>query len=327
MGRSSVATSLAAYYSQKKENVLLVQWALSDSISPLFSAPSATHKGNSVSFSFPPHPQINSFHVMNYNADEAIQEYFVDHLKMKLVYSLIIQNKHVQKLIHAAPGISELFFLGRLFWLIELSQKEIGSSYDRIIVDAPATGHGVSLFGIAKAVANLGMTGPLALECERVSKLLSNPEKTGIIFVTLPEELPVEECIESLPTVKAKLGFPPLCVLVNQSISNFNLSPSESKTNLDEKRSDDNQENWMKILLESFSSETAKSEFKILIHSLLKRNIYEEKCQRFLNTQNIKMIPIPDFNLTQKQNSPFQIIQSMTQYLQNLDNSITMSSK
>ncbi len=256
VGRSSVAASLAAYYSQKKEKVLLVQWSLSDSISPIFSSPSAAHKENLVSFSFPPSPQTISFHVMNYNADEAIQEYFVDHLKMKLVHSLIIQNKHVQKLIHAAPGISELFFLGRLFWLIELSQKEIVSSYDRIIVDAPATGHGVSLFGIAKAVANLGMTGPLALECERVSNLLSNPEKTGIIFVTLPEELPVEESIESLPIVKTKLGFPPLCLLMNQSISNFNFTPSDSQIKLEETVSDDNQENWIKSLLESFSSET-----------------------------------------------------------------------
>ena len=56
--------------------------------------------------------------------DEAVREYFVEHLGMKLVYKLIVENNQVRRLIHASPGFEELFFLGRLFWLVELAEHE-----------------------------------------------------------------------------------------------------------------------------------------------------------------------------------------------------------
>lgn len=305
MGRSSIATSLATYYSQKKQNVLVVQWGLSDTISPIFSHPPSGHKAESVSFNFIANQEKLSFKTMNFNADEAIKEYFVDHLKMKLIYSLIIQNKHVQKLIHAAPGISELFFLGRLFWLVELSQKETGIFYDRIIIDTPATGHGISLFGIAKAVANLGITGPLAIECERVAKLLADSQKTASIFVTLPEELPVEECIESVPKVIQKLGYSPQCIIVNQSVHSSLYPQLESF----QQGSDFAQ------LVQNFSHDGAKKEFFSLVNSLVKRNQYQKKLEEFAHAKKINVLSVPDFNLIQKQISSLQIIECITQFL------------
>lgn len=304
VGRSSVSASLASYFAQKKEKVLVVQWSLSDSISSIFSSSAAGHKESKIEFTFLQSQLKNSFHTMNFKADEAIKEYFVDHLKMKLLYSIIIQNKHVQKLVHAAPGISELFFLGRLFWLSELAQKERGFCYDRIIIDTPATGHGVSLFGIAKAVASLGMTGPLAMECERVSSLLGDRKKTTTMLVTLPEELPMEECIESFPIVVKKLGFKPSYLLVNQSVHE-SLFPN-LVSNVEQA--------WSSHLTESFSSDLSKKEFKSLVQSLLKRNQYEKKLHEFASSQKVDMISVPDFNLVHKKNTSYHIVKSMTEF-------------
>ncbi len=287
----------------------MVQWALSDSVSPIFKNNPCDHKERQIQFSFSQDQKLSSFKVMNFNADEAIKEYFVDHLKMKLLYSVIIQNKHVQKLIHAAPGISELFFLGRLFWLIELAQVEKGVSFDRIIVDSPATGHGVSLFSIAKTVANLGMTGPLALECERVAKLLGNPQKTSVFLVTLPEELPVEECLETVDKIEQKLGYGPQYILINQSV-NERFYP-ELKNVLAEK--------WFQELISSLQMPTAQYELESFVEALLKRNLYEAKCAEFAKEKNIPFISIPDFNLTQKQNSPYEVIVSMSKFFKNLE--------
>jgi anion-transporting ArsA/GET3 family ATPase len=303
VGRSTISASLAAYFSQKKENVLVVQWSLSDSISPIFSDSSCGHKENLICLSSEG-VETPSFKVMNFNVDEAIKEYFVDHLKMKILYSLIIQNKHVQKLVHAAPGIAELFFLGRLFWLVELAQKEKGIFYDRVIVDTPATGHGVSLFSIAKTVANLGMTGPLAAECERVAKLLGDKQKTAVFLVTLPEELPAEECMESVPKILEKLGYAPAFLMINQSI----------EESLFQKILKSQNEPWMKNLLHSLNSNEAEKEFRGLTLSLLKRNSFQKKLEKFAHSQNIKTLLIPDFNLTQKQISPLQIIECLSNF-------------
>ncbi len=281
-----------------------MQWSLSDSISNIFSHVPIGHKEQRIQFCFSPEKGQCHFKTMNFDANEAMKEYFVDHLKMKLLYSIIIQNKHVQKLIQAAPGIAELFFLGRLFWLVELAQKERGVFYHRIIVDTPATGHGVSLFGITKAVANLGMTGPLALECERVTKLLSNEQKTAAFLVTLPEELPSEECMESIPIIKQKLGYNPLFLIVNQSVLPSLYPNLENYL----------QESWFKNLLHSFHSESAKNSLTSLMASIMKRNVYEKKLEQFAQLEKMKLLSIPDFNLTQKESSALQIIKAMTGY-------------
>ena len=191
VGRSTASLALATSFAAAGERVLVVQWALRDDLSPRYGLPPAGHTETAVT------PGVFT---MNFDADEAIREYFVDHLGMRLLHSVVIENKHVQRLIHAAPGVQELFFLGRLLWLVELAHAKRGWSYDRVIVDTPATGHGVSLFTIAPTIAGFGMTGPLAAECVRVSALLADARKVGVLFVTLPEELPVEETLESPAT-------------------------------------------------------------------------------------------------------------------------------
>lgn len=208
VGRSTVSAALAELYAARNESVLIVQWTVHDAISPQFALPPRlSHESKQL------RPGI---WVMNFEAEEAMREYFVDHLKLKMLHSVVIENRHVQRLVQAAPGLQELFFLGRLFWLVHLAQQERGTSFDRIIVDAPAMGHGVSLFRISATVASMGMAGPLAVECERVTGMLYDESTVGTIVVTIPEELPVEETLEFLPQIETELGRPPLFVVLNR---------------------------------------------------------------------------------------------------------------
>ncbi|APJ04263.1 ArsA family ATPase [Silvanigrella aquatica] len=305
VGRTTVSASLASYFAKQGEKVLVVQWSLKDSISPLYSMSPCHHKETAVP---------GGFKVMNYSASDAIREYFVDHLKMKLIYAMVIENRHVQRLIHAAPGVQELFFLGRLFWLVELAQQEKGYHYDRVIVDSPATGHGISLFGIAPAVANLGMTGPLAAECERVTKLLMNKEKTGFFVVTLPEELPIEECFESIPKLTAQMQRPPLAVIVNQS-NNAQFFPELSRAEHEE---------WFLNLKSSLTQQESKQEIDLILSMLNKRNLYENKLTQWVNdftaktNQQLPIMSLPDVELLQKIESPLQIIEALSNYFSSI---------
>lgn len=211
VGRSTISGALARNYSTRGQSVLIVQWAVQDAISPQFGQPQLLeHKAHAVE---------SNISTMNYAPDEAMKEYFVDHLGLKLLHSMVVENKHVKRLVQAAPGVQELFFLGRLYWLVALAERERGWSYDKIIVDAPAMGHGVSLFKIAPTIASMGIAGPLAIECERVTKMLFDPSLVGTIVVTIPEELPVEETAEFLPKIEAELGRPPLFVVLNRAFT------------------------------------------------------------------------------------------------------------
>ena len=207
VGRTTLSSAIALNASTLGRNTLVVQWSLHDRISTIFGLPPTGHKYQKIG---------SHLWVMNFEPKLAMKEYFAKYLKMKIIYSMIIDSPQVQRLIQAAPGIYELFFLGRLFWLTELLEND-GDSFDFVIVDAPATGHGINLLGVPGVISQFGLTGPIAFECQRVDKMIRNTERVGSIFVTLPEELPVQECLEGTQKYHEILGKNPLGIVVNRS--------------------------------------------------------------------------------------------------------------
>lgn len=309
VGRTSVALSLGMRFARQGERVLIVQWHLADMLSPVFGFPSAGHKESLLPIAgLPPGACVAT---MNFQLDQAIREYFVDHLKMNMIYSFVIQNKHVQKLVNGVPGIGELFFLGRLFWLVELAQKERGISYDRIVVDCPATGHGMSLFTLTKAVARFGLAGPLATECDRVSVLLADKSKTAVLFVTLPEELPAEECQEAVPQIAEKLGYPPLCIFVNQSVHPRiypQLHPLVGPAGGPPLRSE------LMPVWEKLSSAQVQNDFKNVFYGLSKRQDYENQLKQFGDQHGVPILPVPDFRLQKRNLNVQEVFYLMSEF-------------
>jgi len=298
VGRTTLATSFARVCARRGEKTLIVQWALQDSVSLLFAKPTAGHDSE---------PIAENLWTMNFSPDEAIREYFIDHLKMRLLYNLVIENKHVQRLIHAAPGVQELFFLGRLFWLICLSEEIRGTRFDRVIVDAQATGHGVSLFTVAPTIAQFGMTGPLASECERVAKMLADPKLVGSMLVTLPEELPVEETLEFLPRLARDLGRPADALFVNRSLAPYMESNPAA---LDE-------QHVLNIWQRQLNSEKALKALSLLHRDLRKRSHFEA----FLRSSAERLFPqlpiisVPDIGLANPDAAAPAVLQGVTDWL------------
>lgn len=210
VGRSTLATALGLVCAQRGERVLVVEWVVSEVIAPWFGLPPAGVRPCEVT------PKL---FVQNYRLDEALRAYFVDHLRLKLLFRKVIDGPHVRRLIEAAPGIAELLFVGQLWWLTTLAAEEAGLQFDRIIVDTPATGHGASLLDLPSALTTLGATGLLAKETDRVVSMMTDPAWTGALLVSLPDELSVEETRELLPRVTHHLGRPPLAVIANRSVS------------------------------------------------------------------------------------------------------------
>ena len=211
-GRSSLAAGLGACFAARGENTLVVEWTFAEAIAPWFGHAPAGHSAVLVA------PRLS---VMNFSLDETLREYFVGHLKLRLVHDFVIANRHVQRLIHAAPGIAELLFCGRLFWLTELARDEVGLDFQRIVVDAPASGHGEPLFAIPQTLAAFDVAGLLALERQRVTKMFADPAMTGAVVVTLAEELALEETKELLPRIRRDLGRDPVALFVNRSVARF----------------------------------------------------------------------------------------------------------
>ena len=208
VGRSTVAAALATAAARRGERALILQWAIADSIGPWFGISPAGATPVTIA------PRIA---VANFSLDYALRAYFVDHLRMGLVYRRVLRARPVARMLEIAPGLAEMFFLGQLWWLVTLARSEAGLDFDRIIVDAPATGHGTSLLDVPATLARMGASGLLATETRRVVDLVADPARTGAIVVALPEPLVVDETLELVPRVAARLGRAPLALIVNRS--------------------------------------------------------------------------------------------------------------
>lgn len=210
VGRSAVSAALGSALCERGERVLIVEWTIAEAIAPWFGLPPVDVEPRAIA------PRLS---VMNYRLSAVLRTYFVDHLKLGLFYRHIIDGPHLRALIEAAPGFAELMFVGHLWWLTGLAEKEAGLAFDRVIVDAPATGHGASLLDLPATLASLGATGLLGMEIGRVTALLADPARTGALVVALPEELAVDETLELVPRVTRALGRPPIAAIVNRCVA------------------------------------------------------------------------------------------------------------
>ncbi len=212
VGRSTVAAALGLSRARAGERVLVFEWTVRDPFGPWFGLPPAGLRPVEIA------PGLS---VVTYELEEALRAYFVDHLHLGTFYRRIVRGTAMQRLLRAAPGIAELLFLGQIWWLTTLAEREAGLRFDRLVVDAPATGHGASLLDLPAMLAGLEAQGLLRVEIQRVVQMMGDPQWTGALVVTLAEELAIDETLELVPRVRERMGRPPVAALVNRSAARW----------------------------------------------------------------------------------------------------------
>jgi anion-transporting ArsA/GET3 family ATPase len=104
----------------------------------------------------------------------------------------------------ATPGMRELLTMGKIWELAQLHRRTHGAApYDLVIVDAPATGHGVGILRTPRMFAEIAMVGPIAATAGVIAETIADREFTGVVAVCTPEEMPVNETLELDQTLRA----------------------------------------------------------------------------------------------------------------------------
>jgi Mrp family chromosome partitioning ATPase len=171
-GRTSAALELARAFEARGETTLLVQWTIRDSISPRLGRPHAVHAHKKIS---------DQIFVMNFSAEDALREYFVEHLHMGFFHRLMLENQAVSDLVRGVPGLGELMFFGRAYWLLEFGEKDIGVRFDRMIIDAPPGQWVNTAFEMIRAIVRSELGGPLESEARQVLALIDDPERCVLL--------------------------------------------------------------------------------------------------------------------------------------------------
>ena len=126
--------------------------------------------------------------------DESMREYVLLQLKVKAMRDLLFRSRIFNYLAAATPGLKELVTIGKI-WELTLDQRKArgGGRYDLVVVDAPATGHGVGFLQTPRTFANIARVGPIRQQAETLDGFIRDRERTGVAVVALPEEMPVNE--------------------------------------------------------------------------------------------------------------------------------------
>lgn len=107
----------------------------------------------------------------------------------------------------AAPGLRDL---------VALTAITTEASYRRglVVVDAPASGHSVSLLTAPAQVLDLAPMGPIAHEARAACAVLADARQFTALVVATPEELAITEALQLREDIKAA-GVPAPRLIVN----------------------------------------------------------------------------------------------------------------
>jgi anion-transporting ArsA/GET3 family ATPase len=216
VGKSTVAAALALEAARAGKKVLVCEADAQERIAPLLGARPSGAVAREVR---------ENLWTVNVQPPAAMREYGVMVLRFKALYDVVFENRVMRYFLRAVPGLAELVILGKV--LYEAKQKEGGTyRWDLVVLDAPATGHAIQLLRMPKALLDTVPAGPLHHDVAWMQALLVDPLHTGVVVVTLPEEMPVNEAIDLDRALRETLGLPRAALVVN-AMPASHFSPGE----------------------------------------------------------------------------------------------------
>jgi anion-transporting ArsA/GET3 family ATPase len=146
----------------------------------------------------------------------ALEEWASRVVGSRRLVGVLARSNAFTAFMHAAPGARELVTITKAWELgrAERWDRRAGG-YDVVVVDGPASGHGVGMLRTPRTFAEIARVGPIATQAREVDALLVDPSRSAIVAVALPAELPVSETLDLESRVRRALGRELDAIVVN----------------------------------------------------------------------------------------------------------------
>jgi anion-transporting ArsA/GET3 family ATPase len=132
-------------------------------------------------------------------ADAALLEYLRDH-GLSRISRRLVSSGALDVVATAAPGIKDILLLGKV------KQLERAGVADLIVLDAPAAGHAITFLQSARSLLDTVSVGPINAQARDVLELLEDHRRCQVVLVTIPEETPVNEAVETAFSLEDRVG-------------------------------------------------------------------------------------------------------------------------
>jgi Mrp family chromosome partitioning ATPase len=203
VGKSTVAAALAAMASDAGLRTLIVDVEGTAAVTALFGRPGAL--GYAPTTLRDATDDSAEIVARTLTSDDALLEYLDDH-GLRRVSKRMAATGTLDLVATAIPGIKDILVLGKIKQLEQAASAGEAGAFDFIVVDAPAAGHAVTFLATASGMLDAIGVGPIRTQANDVLQMINDPARCQVLLVTLPEETPVNEAIETAFHLEDRAG-------------------------------------------------------------------------------------------------------------------------
>lgn len=203
VGKTTVSAALALVAARRRRRVCIAEVDRKGTLPQLFGGADLDYK---------PREMSSGVYGMNIVPDEALAEYLDVQYHMKKISRIFTSTHFVDYITATAPGLKDILVLGKIWYL---EQGRNGPRFDTIIVDAPAAGHMLTFLSAPMGLSDAVRVGPVQRQAEWLVQMLRDTARSRVHLVTLPEEMPIAETIETAEALNDRVKIATGAVFAN----------------------------------------------------------------------------------------------------------------
>jgi anion-transporting ArsA/GET3 family ATPase len=275
-GKSVVGTALALAAGERGKRVLFVEIDAPREASRYLGAEPAGTKEAAL------RPGLFT---VNLDPAAVMDEYVRGVVRVDLLARRVLQSPVYRRFFAAAPGLPELMVLGKIMVLEEARASRFSARprYDLIVVDAPATGHGLSFLKVPLAASRAVPVGPIGHNARRILAMLQDAARTALVLVAVPEEMAVVEAQELRDAAVEELGIAPAALVLNQCHERRFTGEQEAEI--------------LRLVAEGASGRLARGVGLRSALAAARRHLRRRKLTQFYQTRLRRTLPLPTVTL------------------------------
>lgn len=205
VGKSAATAAIAAENAARGRRTVALEVDPRENLHQLFDVPPSGGEIVEVG---------RNLYLQNLKPREVVDWVVRHQVKIEMLVQRVQQSPVYHRFVEGAPGLKELAILGHALRLVRGDNPQ-APQLDTVVLDAPATGHGLFLLSAARLYAETIGHGPFAELAREVAEFVADPVACGVVVVTLAEEMPVQEALELREGLREKRGGEPDLLIVN----------------------------------------------------------------------------------------------------------------
>jgi anion-transporting ArsA/GET3 family ATPase len=206
VGKSTVSAALGALLANRGRSVLLIEVDPRENLHHLLDTPPSG--GEIVE-------AASNLYLQHLDPRELLDDLVSEKLKVGALVRKVLSSPVHRHFTEGAPGLKQTAVFGRALRMVEGHGPKQLRQPDVVVLDAPASGHGIAWMAAPQLVSGVISSGPIGNMASEIAGFLEDRDRFGSVVVTTAEEMPVQESLELLQAMQERLDRSPELLVAN----------------------------------------------------------------------------------------------------------------